>query len=453
VAKIIYNDLNTLRDQVKAKIEALLATSSTQTEKVHTLIKQISTALTKQWEDLTKVIKSETTTIVDGAKERFDQVNEELIKLYNWTKKSIDHEVQDQITSYKAIGEIAIAAVAEIKSLKRKQKESPAPLGTASTKRQRQHQPNITLDLRETSEPPPPPQNQKEPWNIPQPDKFDGSSTKLKPFLNDVANIFECMPITYRSANDKILYVAALLTGSTKQWYLANETRRKPDPQSGWCVRARYEDFLKDFISVHKNRNEVREAKRNIQMEFQKAGELIKDYVSRMHTLNMVANLPRDLLWEYLVTGLQPEVREYMKRTNKDSLDVAPASPEMYVEAITGTGMEVENERIREQYMRNAQKLKEQTQAAARGKKPDQKPQADGKLEAPKPSGVKKKKSKQGENKKSSVSSEKSKTSEKKAKEPGEEKVTYSMRQARMKEGQCIKYGSKDYIKKDSTAG
>jgi len=58
--------------------------------------------------------------------------------------------------------------------------------------------------------------------------------------------------------------------------------------------------------------------------------------------------------------------------------------------------------------MRNAQKLKEQLQAAARGKKPDQKPQADKKLEAPKPSGVQKKKNKQGEKKNSSASSEKS---------------------------------------------
>ena len=106
-------------------------------------------------------------------------------------------------------------------------------------------------------------------------------------------------------------------------------------------------------------------------MEFQKAGKLIKDYVSRMHTLNIIANLLRDLLWEYLITGLQLKVREYMKQTNKDSLDIAPASPEMCLEAITSAGMEVENERIQEQFMRNAQKLKDQTQAAGRGKKPD----------------------------------------------------------------------------------
>jgi len=79
----MYNDLNTLRDQVKAEIVGLLATSCTQTEKVHTLTEQISGALTTQWEDLTKLRKSETTTIVAGTKERFDQVNQELITLYD----------------------------------------------------------------------------------------------------------------------------------------------------------------------------------------------------------------------------------------------------------------------------------------------------------------------------------------------------------------------------------
>ena len=47
-AKTTYNDLNILRDQVKAKIAALLDTSSTQTEKVHTLTEQISSVRTKQ---------------------------------------------------------------------------------------------------------------------------------------------------------------------------------------------------------------------------------------------------------------------------------------------------------------------------------------------------------------------------------------------------------------------
>ena len=44
----------------------------------------------------------------------------------------------------------------------------------------------------------------------------DTSSAKLKAFLNTIAAIFECMPVTCETANDKSLYVGALLTDSTK---------------------------------------------------------------------------------------------------------------------------------------------------------------------------------------------------------------------------------------------
>jgi len=84
-------------------------------------------------------------------------------------------------------------------------------------------------------------------------------------------------------------------------------------------------------------------------MEYQKFGERIKDYVSRMHTHNMLTNLPREQLCECLITGLQADIREYMKRINKDSLDLAPASPEICFQAIINTGMEVENKKQRKQ--------------------------------------------------------------------------------------------------------
>jgi len=72
------------------------------------------------------------------------------------------------------------------------------------------------------------------------------------------------MPVTYETANDKILYVGALLTDSAKTWYLANEQKCKPDPQSGRTIWITYEDFLKDFIAIHENKNKVREAKRHL---------------------------------------------------------------------------------------------------------------------------------------------------------------------------------------------
>jgi len=146
-----------------------------------------------------------------------------------------------------------------------------------------------------------------------------------------------------------------------------------------------------------------------------------------------------------------------MKRINKDSLDLALASPEMCFQAIINAGMEVENEKQHEQWMQNLRKLKEQTAAAAKGRKPEHKlehkPLTDNKQEAPKPASIQKKKSKLADKQKATAASDKSTTSSKREKEPREDKVTYPMRQARMKEGQCIKCGYKYHIKKECTSG
>jgi len=171
----------------------------------------------------------------------------------------------------------------------------------------------------------------------------------------------------------------------------------------------------------------------------------------------MLANLPREQLWECLITGLQADISEYMKHVNKDSLDLALASTKICFQAIINTGMEVKNEKPHEQWMQNQCKLKEQTAAAAKGRKPkhklEYKPSTDKKQEAPKPAGIQKKKSKPADKRKTTAASDKCMTSSKREKEPGEDIVTYSMRQVHMKEEQCIKCGYKDHIKKKCTSG
>ena len=218
------------------------------------------------------------------------------------------------------------------------------------------------------------------------------------------------MPVTYETANDKILYVGALLTNSAKTWYLANEQKHKPDPQSGWTIWVTYEDFLKDFIVIHENKKEVCEDKRNLQIEYQKCGERIKDYVSRMRIHNMFANLPREQLWECLITGLQANICKYIKQVNKNSLDLAPASPKMCLQAIINTRMEVKNDKQREQWIQNQSKLKEPTAAAANRRKPEHKPEhkssTDKKQEAPKPASIQKKKSKPADKWKATAASD-----------------------------------------------
>jgi len=67
--------------------------------------------------------------------------------------------------------------------------------------------------------------------------------------------------------------------------------------------------------------------------------------VSRMRTYNMLANLPREQLWECLITGLQADIREYMMHVHKDFLHLAQASPEMCFQAIINASMDVENKK------------------------------------------------------------------------------------------------------------
>lgn len=103
-------------------------------------------------------------------------------------------------------------------------------------------------------------------------------------------------------------------------------------------------------------------------MEYQKGSEIIKVYVARMRTLNLVANLPADQIWDYLVNGVRVEVRDFMRRTNKRALDHAPASVELCFEAITTAGMEVENDKVREAWTQAQHSIKVQIEAAAKGK-------------------------------------------------------------------------------------
>jgi len=214
-ARTLYEELKVLRQQVKAELELLQAETTSQSEKVTTLTERITDTLTKEWEGMSDLLKTETTSIVEAAHKEFKEVNDQLVQLHEWTKKKIEQETQDRINSDTTIKEAGEAVEKTITSPKRKLRDAEDPLGTASTKRQRPA-PDTTRHSRQQSEIPEPPPTKKEPRNVPQPNKYDGSYAKLKAFLKDVTTVLECMPVTYETANDKILYVGALLTDSAK---------------------------------------------------------------------------------------------------------------------------------------------------------------------------------------------------------------------------------------------
>jgi len=139
---------------------------------------------------MTNLLKTETTSIVETACTELKGVNEQLVQLHEWTKKKIEQETQDRINSDTTIKEAGEAALKNIVSLTRKLRDPEDPLGTASTKGQRPPS-DTTRNSYQQSKIPSPTLIKKEPRNVPQPDKYDRSSAKLKVILNDVATVMK----------------------------------------------------------------------------------------------------------------------------------------------------------------------------------------------------------------------------------------------------------------------
>ena len=165
-ARTLYGELKILRQQVQAELELLQAENTSQSDKVKTLTGQIADTLTKQWEGMTSLLKTKTTSIIEAACKEFKEVNEQLVQLHEWTKKKIEQETQDRINSDTTIKEAEEGALKNITSLKRKLRDPEDLLGTAYTKRQRPPL-DTTRHSCQQSEIPPPPLTKKELRNVP----------------------------------------------------------------------------------------------------------------------------------------------------------------------------------------------------------------------------------------------------------------------------------------------
>jgi len=90
---------------VKAELKLLQAETISQSKKVTTLTEGIADTLTKQWEGMTGLLKTETTSIIEAARKEFKEVNDQLLQLHEWTKKKIKQETQNRINSKTIIKE------------------------------------------------------------------------------------------------------------------------------------------------------------------------------------------------------------------------------------------------------------------------------------------------------------------------------------------------------------
>jgi hypothetical protein len=464
-AKATYEELGKLRSQVETEVAAIKGQAEGQEEAVSALTKNITTALEQTWSTFEDKLKEDTQKIIDAATAEFDAVKSDLVKLHSWTNDAIKQEQRDRMDSCEVNKDAVEALSRSVQSLRQKTRD------VANTRRERrtttpEDQMNtgrritdlIDRAAQRTSAPPPPPPlplaDKKEPRNLPLPAKFDGNATKLKEFISKVESTFERMPLTYSSTNDKILFVADLLTGGAYTWYSANEHKRSPDPQSGFVEWDTYGRFKKDLVEVHQNLHEAREAKTALKKEFQKKGELMKDFIARVRVLQLVADFSKEQLWEHLVDSILPEVRTHLRRvsTDKDVLDKVPQSVEMCFQTILNAGSTVEFEKAREAFAQNQYQQKVQQVGGHRNeKKESTKPVDKGKKEDSLESRISK--PKQKKKVKTSAKSSDTKPATKREKEPGEDKVSQSVRKDRMTNRQCIKCGQEGHMKADCTNG
>jgi len=88
-AKVTYDELTTLRQQVKDEIAALKGEATGQNDAVETLTDKIKTPLVIQWEALIKRLGEENDKIIGAAQAEFDQIKADLQSLHDWSQKAI----------------------------------------------------------------------------------------------------------------------------------------------------------------------------------------------------------------------------------------------------------------------------------------------------------------------------------------------------------------------------
>jgi len=242
-AKATYEELTTLRQQLKDEIAALKGQAEGQQIAVATLTDKITATLVIQWETLIKKLEEENAKVIGTAQAEFAQLKADLRSLNEWSQQAVKQEQEDSSKSCENNKESIEALDRTTATLRRKIRDLESP-----TKRKREICADIDEEISRHRSPhplrqgrgiggiipppppPPPPPLQdgpmtqvtqvapappvkKEPRNLPHPPKFDDSSSKLEEFVQKVHNIFEGMPLSYSTTSEKILLVSDLLTG------------------------------------------------------------------------------------------------------------------------------------------------------------------------------------------------------------------------------------------------
>jgi len=94
-AKATYEELTTLRQQVKDVIAALKGQAEGQQEAVATLTDKIKATLVIQWATLIKKLEEENAKVIGAAQAEFDQIKADLQSLHEWSQQAVKQEQEE----------------------------------------------------------------------------------------------------------------------------------------------------------------------------------------------------------------------------------------------------------------------------------------------------------------------------------------------------------------------
>src|SRR5947209_12137613 len=156
----------------------------------------------------------------------------------------------------------------------------------------------------------------KEP-NCPLPDPFDGYPKNLKKFLNSLDLCFLGAPNKYGREESKIVTAGLLCTHSKVfPWWETWQDRwsKKEEGYRTWedfkgAIRSRFKDHLENKNAREKFRQTKQTGK-------------LREYISLMQSINIVAGYSRKIEWETIYDGLKPDLKRMWATLNNPPKDL-----------------------------------------------------------------------------------------------------------------------------------
>lgn len=136
------------------------------------------------------------------------------------------------------------------------------------------------------------------------PEKFDGTRSKFRGFINQVQLVIELQPQSYPTPGSQVRFIGTLLSGSALSWFSSFLERRDP-------ILDNLEAFLAEFRSMFGEHDAIRVATNKIRI-LRQGNRSVTLYASQFRQLATDIKWDDAALVSQFLYGLQYEVKKLM---------------------------------------------------------------------------------------------------------------------------------------------